>query len=314
MAPIKIAVVGCGAMGSIYAGLLAEGGNDVLVIDANPINVATINQRGLRIEGASGDRAIAIAACTSIPKVAVDLVIVAVKATQVAGLAPELRVLLSPDTIVLTIQNGVGSAEVLASFVPAQQLAIGIAGGFGAETRGPAHVFHGSMNMIRMGPFADLSMVAIERIATIWRQAGFTAEAVSNVLAMQWEKLICNAAYSAPCALTGMTVGEIMDDLEMGPVSRAAATEACAIACALDIGVKVSDPVKMVREFGASVRHAKPSLLQDHEKQRRSEIDVINGAVTRVAARLGVAVPVNSVLVALIKQRERSFPGPIAGR
>ncbi len=68
------------------------------------------------------------------------------------------------------------------------------------------------MNMIRMGPYVGSSMAQSEQIAALWRGAGFKAEAVSNVLAVQWEKLICNAAYSAPCALTGMTVGQVMDD------------------------------------------------------------------------------------------------------
>ncbi len=93
----------------------------------------------------------------------------------------------------------------------------------------------------------------------------------------------------------------------MGAISRTAATEAWTVARALNIGLEIDDPVKLVRAFGAGVRNAKPSSLQDHENRRRSEIDVINGAVTRAAAALNVAAPVNAVLVSLVRQRERAF-------
>jgi 2-dehydropantoate 2-reductase len=121
---------------------------------------------------------------------------------------------------------------------------------------------------------------------------------------MQWEKLICNAAFSAPCALTGMTVGEVMDDACMGPISRAAATEAWTVAKGLGIGIQVVDPVAHARAFGASMPAAKPSALQDVEAGRVSEIDVINGAVTVYGRRIDVSTPVNDTLVGLVKARE----------
>jgi 2-dehydropantoate 2-reductase len=295
-------------MGSIYAALLAHAGHDVRVIDAWPAHIDAINRSGLRVEGASGDRTVRVAASTQIPQAPVDLVVVAVKAAHVPGVAPDLRRLMSGDTVVLTIQNGVGSADIVAGHVHPDRLCIGIAGGFGALMRGPGHAYHNGMNAIRVGPHAGLPAAAVERLVGILREAGFNAESVANVEAMQWEKLICNVAYSAPCALTGMTVGEVLDDPDMGPISRTAATEAWTVARRLGIAINVDDPVRFVRDFGAAIPAAKPSLLQDHEHQRSSEIDVINGAVTRAAAKLGLEVPVNTTLVALVKIRERSFP------
>jgi 2-dehydropantoate 2-reductase len=304
---MKIVIIGCGAMGSIYAGLLAKAGNDVAVVDRGAEHVAAINGLGLRVEGASGDYTAAIRAFTEVPEGVADLVIVAVKAAQVAAVAPGLSPLIGPETVILTIQNGVGSADVLARFVPVQQLAVGIAGGFGAIRRGPGHVYHNAMNIVRMGPFSTLPLASVEAVAGLWRHAGFKAEAVADVLSMQWEKLICNAAYSAPCALTGLTVGEVMDDPDMGPVSRAAAVEAWTVARALDIAVKTDDPVALIRHFAAGMPAARPSMLQDIENSRRSEIDVINGAVSRAAAKAGIAAPVNDTLVALVKVKERGF-------
>lgn len=304
---MKIAIIGCGAMGSIYAGLLAKAGNEVFVVDRGAAHVAAINQAGLRVEGASGDIIARLRAFTQVPAEPADLVVLAVKAAHVEAAAARLHPLIGDATVILTIQNGVGSADVLAGHVCAGQLAVGIAGGFGAVRRGPGHVYHNAMNIVRMGPYSTLPMAAVERIAGIWREAGFRAEAVANVLAMQWEKLICNAAYSAPCALTGLTVGEVMDDPDMGPVSRAAAVEAWHVARALGIDVKTEDPVALVRNFAAGMPAARPSMLQDIENRRRSEIDVINGGVSRAAARAGIAVPVNDTLVALVKVKEREF-------
>ena len=304
---MKIVIIGCGAMGSVYAGLLARAGNDVVVVDRGVTHVAAINRLGLRVEGASGDHIAAIRAFTQVPDGIADLVIVSVKAAQVADAAPKLGALIGPETVILTIQNGAGSADILAQYVPADRLAVGIAGGFGAIRRRPGHVYHNAMNLVRMGPFSTLSLASVEAVAELWRRAGFKAEAVADVLSMQWEKLICNVAYSAPCALTGLTVGEVMDDPEMGPLSRAAATEAWTVAHALGIAVKTDDPVSLVRDFAGAMPAARPSMLQDMENRRRSEIDVINGAVVRAARKAGIPAPVNDTLVALVKVKERAF-------
>jgi 2-dehydropantoate 2-reductase len=163
------------------------------------------------------------------------------------------------------------------------------------------------MRAMRFGAYASLPHATVESIARAWVDAGFDAAAVADIAAMQWEKLICNVAYSAPCALTGMTVGQVMDDPQMGPVSQAAATEAWTVARASGIAVAVTDPIAHVRAFGAQLPDAKPSALLDHEARRVSEIDVINGAVPRQGARIGVAAPVNATLTALITSIERQW-------
>jgi ketosteroid isomerase-like protein len=122
---------------------------------------------------------------------------------------------------------------------------------------------------------------------------------------MQWEKLVCNVAYSAPCALTGMTVGEVMDDPEIGPISRAAATEAFQVARARGVALDFTDPVAHVRAFAARMPDAKPSVLQDLEAGRESEVGVINGAVPREAAKVGIDAPVNATLTALVRSLEK---------
>lgn len=304
---MKIAVIGCGAMGSIYAARLATAGNDVLAIDRHEPSIERISRDGLRVTGPGYDRVVPLRASTTAPDAPMDLIVLAVKTADVTVGARQALPMLGPATPVLTIQNGLGSAETVADIVGAERVAVGIASGFGASRVSPGHVHHNAMRAMRFGAYSSLPDATVEAIARAWADAGFDAAAVTDIAVMQWEKLICNAAYSAPCALTGLTVGQVMDDPEMGAVSQAAATEAWTVARASGIAVAVTDPVAHVRAFGAQMPDAKPSALLDHEARRVSEVDVINGAVPRQGARVGVAAPVNATLTALIKAIERRW-------
>lgn len=304
---MKIAVVGCGAMGSIYAARLAAGGNQVLAVTRTAVQADAINREGLTVSGPDGDLVADIRAVDTVPAEPVDLVVVAVKASAVPVVATSIGGLVGNGTVVLALQNGLGSTDELATHVDPDQLAIGIASGFGASSLGPAHVQHKAMRAVRFGPHAGLDHQRVEAVAALWRAAGFDAEGVDDIAAMQWRKLICNVAYSAPCALSGMTVGQVLRHEHMGAVSRAAATEAWQVARARGIAIDVDDPVELVTDFGAQMPDARPSALQDVQAGRVSEITFINGAVPREAAKVGMDAPVNTTLTALVRTREASF-------
>jgi 2-dehydropantoate 2-reductase len=304
---MRIAVIGCGAMGSIYAAKLAAAGNDVVAIDSDQASINQIARHGLRVTGPGSDQVVPLRASTVAPAEMMDLVVLAVKAADVTPGARQALPMLGASTPVLTIQNGLGSAETVAGIVGDRRVAVGIASGFGAARIAPGHVHHNAMRAMRFGAYSSLPYATVESIARAWTDAGFDAAAVTDIAAMQWEKLMCNVAYSAPCALSGMTVGQVMDDPEMGPVSRAAATEAWTVARASAIAIAVTDPVAHVRDFAAHMPDAKPSALLDHEARRVSEIDVINGAVPRQGARVGVEAPVNATLTAVVKSVERRW-------
>jgi len=287
-------------MGSIYAALLASAGNDVFAVDASDAHVQAINARGLRVSGASGDRTVAIPAYTRAPKSPVDLVVIAVKAAHAQAAAIASRPMIGAHTAVLTIQNGLGSAEAVAQALGAERIIVGVAQGFGASLPEPGHAHHNDMKAIRMGPFAKFPQSAVQDIAACWRDAGFDAAGVEDIAVMQWEKLICNVAYSAPSALTGLTVGEVMDDAHVGPISRAAAEEAYTVARTLGVALTIEDPVRHVRDFAARMPEAKPSVLLDIEAGRASEVAVINGAIPIQAAKVGGTAPVNATLTGLV--------------
>lgn len=298
---MQIAVMGCGAMGSIYAALLASAGHEVICIDRNAAHIDAINNTGLRVSGASGDRTISLKGFVEPPTAKIDLLIIGLKAAHVPNVKAAVP-MLDNSSLVLTIQNGLGSADIVADLVGADKLVVGVAQGFGAALVEPGHSHHNDMKAIRFGDYASGKGMAT--IEPIFRAAGFDTELSDDIAVVQWEKLMCNAAYSGPCALTGMTVGEMMDDPIMAPISQAAATETFDVAKRKGINIAVSNPVQYVRDFAARMPDAKPSVLLDIEAGRFSEIDVINGAVPREAARLGTTAPVNATITALVRALE----------
>ena len=198
---VRVAVVGAGAMGSVYAALLASAGNDVVVVDAWDEHVAAIRAHGLRVEGASGDRVVELEARTDTAGVGpVELVVIATKATDVRDAAAAARPLLGDDTVVLPIQNGLGSADAVAEILGEDAVVIGVAEGFGASLVGPAHAHHHGMALVRLGERRGPVSPRVERIADLWRAAGFTVETYDDVDRLVWQKLVCNVSFSGTCA------------------------------------------------------------------------------------------------------------------
>lgn len=305
----RVAVVGCGAMGSVYAGLMASAGHEVFGVTVWADHAAAMARDGLRVEGASGDRVARLRASTTTAGIGpCDLVIIATKAFDVEAAARASVPLLGPETVVQTIQNGLGSAERVAPIVGEDRLAIGVVGGFGASMRGPGHVHHNGMEMVRFGAYAGLPRRSLRASAEIWESAGFQVALFDDVARMVWEKLVMNVAFSGTCCLTGLTIGAVMADSNAWKVARGCAEEAVAVARASGVRLEVGDPVEHVRALGGTIPHARPSMLLDHMHRRRAEVDAINGSIPRLGAGLGVPTPVNETVVALLKAREAGFP------
>ena len=302
----KIAIVGCGAMGSVYAALLVDAGHEVHAVTLWADHAEAMASRGLRCEGASGDRTVPIHASTTTDGIGpCDLVIIATKTFDVETAAHSCVPLLGAETIVQTIQNGLGSPEIAAPILGADRLAVGVVGGFGASIRAPGHVHHNGMEMIRFGAFAGLPKQLLQASAKIWESAGFKVALFDDIKQMVWEKLIMNVAFSGTSCATGLTVGEILGDAEAWSVARDCAEEAIAVAKAANVRLNVGDPIEHIRKLGGKIPDARSSMLLDHNAGRRCEVDAINGAIPRVGKPLGIATPVNETLVGIIRVRER---------
>ena len=308
---MKIAIIGVGAMGSVYAALLAEAGHDVWAVDPWQAHVKAINTNGLRVEGASGDRTITgITATIDVAKVGLcDLCIIATKASQVGAAASDATCITGPDTLVLTIQNGLGAGDRIAEHMATKNILLGVADGFGASMKAPGHAHHNAMKLIRIG---ELNGGLSDRLKTLEAQlmsAGLHAKAFADITQLIWEKFLCNVTFSAPCTAFDQTVGQLMADAGHWHIALGAMHEAYRIAQHRNIPLNFDDPEAYVTGFGAGMPDARPSMLLDHMAKRVSELDAINGMVPIMGRQDGFDTPYNDTLVAVLKSREATFSG-----
>ncbi len=311
---MKIAIYGTGAMGSVYAGLFREAGHEVWAVDPWAAHVAAIAEAGLQLDGASGNRRIdGLHAVTDFDRVGpADLIVIATKAAGVGPAARAIAPHLTPRTLVLTIQNGLGAADRIAAHMPTDRVLLGVADGFGASLKGPGHAHHNAMNLIRIGEIEGGPSDRAEALAELWRSAGFRAQAYDDIQQLIWEKFLCNVTFSAACTVFDMTVGELQAHPERWAIALGAMHEAYALAVARKINLTFDDPVAYVTAFGARMPGARPSMLLDHKAGRRSELDAINGQVPVLGRAMGIATPFNDTLVAVLRQREDAFDGGAA--
>jgi len=306
-------IVGTGAMGSVYAALMADHGHEVWAVDAWPEHVAAMRADGLTVEGASGHRTVRLNATTDAAEAgaggSADLVIIATKLDGVAAAARAVQPILGPETAVLSIQNGLGGPDIAAGILGPERVAIGVVGGFGASMKGPGHAHHNGMEFVRIGEYQGGLTDRTRRIAAIWESAGFRVLTFDDIHKMVWEKLICNCAYSGPCTITDLTVGQVLASDEASAISAGCAIEAWQVAKAKGIAVEIDDPVAYVRAFGEKIPDSRPSMAQDHAARKLGEIDAINGAIVREAdeGRFTLSVPTNAFVTQVVKARESVF-------
>jgi 2-dehydropantoate 2-reductase len=305
---MKIAIVGTGAMGSVYAALLAAAGHEVWAIDRWREHVDAMKARGLRLEGASGERTVKLNATTETREAGpCDLVILATKAMQVAEAAESVKALLKHDTPVLSIQNGLGGPDTAAGVLGRERVMVGVVGGFGASMRGPGHAHHNGWELVRLGEFGGPITERLKKVEDVWAGAGFRVKVFDDIDKLVWEKLLCNCAYSGPCGISGGTIRDVMEDPDLSRISAACAVEGFQVAKKKGVKLGFDDPVAYVRDFGSKIPNARPSVLLDLLAKRKSEIDVINGSIPRVAKELGMAAPVNETVTGMVRAKERQI-------
>ncbi|MFT5505121.1 MAG: 2-dehydropantoate 2-reductase [Gammaproteobacteria bacterium] len=307
---MKIAIVGVGAMGSIYAGLMAEAGHDVWAVDVWQAHIDAINSDGLRVAGASGDRVIkGIHATTNLEDCGMcDYYIIGTKADGVGAAAKAIAKIMGPESIVITIQNGLGAADRIKQHMSMECVLIGVADGFGASMKGPGHAYHNAMNLIRLGEIEGGISDRLNNAVTFWLEAGFKVQAYGDIDQLIWGKFICNATFSGPCAVFDCTLGELMNNPENWAIALGCTREIYALGQAKGIGFAFDDPIEYVTAFGNKMPDARPSMLLDHHAQKRSEIDAINGMAKVIGSEFGIATPYNESISAVVRNLERQFP------
>ena len=306
---MKIAVIGAGAMGSIYASFLAQSNNDVLAIDLLEDHIKAINTNGLRVSGFSGDKTVKnIKVSKDINDAkGYELFIIATKAAGVGPVASKLSKVVSKDSIILTIQNGLGAGERIASFMPTDNILLGVAQGFGASMIGPGHAHHNNMSMIRIGEMNGGITQRLENLVQLWCDAGFNAKSFEDIEQLIWEKFVCNVAWSGSCSVFKKTLGQVMENEDMFNIAKGCALEARKMGDLRKVNFTFDDTVDYITEFGKKLLNSKPSMLQDVEAKRLSEIDAINGMVVTLGKEHNIETPYNTAVSSIIKAQEAEY-------
>ena len=305
---MKIAIIGTGAMGSVYAGVLGEAGHEIWAIDSWADHIEQIKSNGLTLEGASGNRTITnLSATTDADDAAAcDLYVIATKADGVGAAAKAVARNMREDSLILTIQNGLGAGERIAKFIDTKNVLLGVAEGFGASMKGPGHAHHNAMRQIRIGEMNGGMSERLQTLVAVWKEAGFNANSFADIHQI-WEKYICNVFLSAPCAVFDCTIGELVSNPDWRKIALGCMREAYQAGKAKGINFSFEDADDYALKFASVMPDASPSLRLDHVARRKSEIDAINGMVPVVSAEVGLSAPYNETLAAVIRRREEVF-------
>ena len=299
---MKITVVGAGAMGGSYGGLLALAGHEVSLIDAWHAHVDAINRDGLRVSGARGDQRVRLAASTAAIGHQADLVIVFVDANNTGAAAATARDVLARDGCAITFQNGIGNVEQLQAALGKERV-LGGSSMCSAASMGPGHVRLTHLGKTTIGETDGAARPRTAELADALQDAGLQTEVAPDIMAVIWEKFALNCSINALTATTGLRTGEMARLPELDALQDRIVAEVMAVTQAKGIRLPTPDlPAKIKAQ--CRKKFNKPSMLQHVEAGRRTEIDALNGALLREARALGIAMPYNEALVALLKGRE----------
>jgi 2-dehydropantoate 2-reductase len=296
-------------MGSVYASHLGKAGHEVWAIDIWQEHLDAIAGSGLAVSGASGSFVVDSLRVGRTPADAgnCDVWVIATKAADVDAAAAAVAPLLRPDDVVMAFQNGLGAGERVARRIAEEHIVVGIAEGFGSSIPEPGRVHHEGKRLIRIGEMNGGPTERVQRMAQAWRDAGFNVEAFADIHRMIWEKFLCNVTLSAPCAVFDVTIGELMSNPETWGVALGCTAEAYRLGLAKGVQFLFEDPLQYVTDFAATIANSSQSMRLDQLARRRSEIDVINGAVVRLSRELGLEAPYHETLCAVLRRREALF-------
>jgi 2-dehydropantoate 2-reductase len=302
--PVRIAVIGCGAIGSLYAGHLARvQGVEVWAVDSWAEHVEAMASRGLRVTGLADFTAAVHATTSGTELPPCDFGVLATKALHTRAAVAAAQAALAGAAVV-SIQNGLGNEDVIAELVPwvirGSIVTAGVMAARGVvryEARGDSW----------FGPFEDrpAPIGAVRQLAGLLTEGGLRTHALQDARGPQWAKVIFNAATSPLAALTGLPVGRVCTDALLRPQVDQLITEAEAV-CERAGVVLTRSPREAVAEAIAQAYEHRPSMLQDVLAGRRTEIDVLNGGIAREGRRLGVPTPLHDCMVALVRGLETS--------
>lgn len=304
---MKIAIIGAGAMGSLYGGYLSKAGQEVYLVDVWQQHVNEINTKGLKIEEPEGEVSVYPKAAVSADTVGtVDLAIVFVKSIMTKQAMESNIALISPDTYVLSLQNGYGNIDEIEKFVKRDYIIAGTTA-HGATMLSPGRIKHAGKGGTHIGSLSKGDDKKVQEIAQILKAAGFDTDVAHNVMELVWDKLIINVGINALTAVLKLRNGQLLDHVESKVIMKAAVEEAVLVANSLGMNFDNEETLKKVMDVARKTEQNMSSMLQDVTNKRKTEIDTINGAIVREGSKANISTPTNMVLTNLVKTIENSY-------
>lgn len=302
---MKIAVVGAGAMGILFAGCLCRSGYSPWLLDKSQESVDAIKEGGLRLQGVSGSHHLPFQTITTRAEEigTVDLIIMFVKAYDTEEAMRGALSLMGDRTVVLTLQNGLNNLETIAGLVGRKRIIGGVTA-HGATRLGPGHIRHAGVGETVIGSLMGESVEQLVETQKVLDTSGISTRLTDDVEGILWSKLMINAAINPLTALTRLTNGEITQYAELMDVQLRVVEEACLVAKAKGVTIHYSNPFKTVRDVCKNTAANRSSMLQDILSGKKTEIDSINGAVVAEGSRHRVSTPYNDILTRLVQALE----------
>jgi len=306
---MRTAILGAGAMGSVIGSFLAEAGVEVVLVDISKPIVDAIHSNGLVIVNREGNERLVQIAATTDPNTVgiVDLLIVFVKCYHTETAMRSALPLLGPGSIVLSLQNGWGNAARISRIVGPERVLLGVSY-HSATVLGPGRVRHSGEGPTYLGELDGQASERAKKVANLLSATGLDVQASTEVLKEIWSKLALNAVTLPTSVLARLTADRLLDSAEMRITMRDLLQEVVAVAEAqkinLDFDKRWAAITNLLQRLAPGT---KGSMFQDVEHQRRTEIDVINGAIVEAGDQYAVSTPYNRAMVNLVKALESSF-------
>jgi 2-dehydropantoate 2-reductase len=308
---MNVVVVGAGAMGGLFSAIMDDAGADVSVFDVSEAVVEAINAGGVTLKRGETESKHAVRASTDPMKTTAngthpDLVVFVVKAHHTKAAALAIAPIVGDDTIVLTIQNGWGNADVLDAVLRGPRMVVGVTYN-SAKVEAPGVSVNTAQGATFVGGFGRGTSADARQIAKLFTQGGAPTEAPDEILEDIWKKLTLNAAALAPSALTNLNVGEMYASADVMSIVDKLAAETADVAQAQGLNIDADERISFIHDHFSRAGSGQPSMLQDARAKRKTEVEVINGAVAEAGERLGVPTPVNAAMVSLIHGLESGW-------
>lgn len=307
---MKIAIVGAGAMGSLFGGLLARSGLDVTLVDVNQAHIDAIRAGGLKLDVGQGARAVKVAATTEPASVGpVDLVVVFCKYLHTGQAIRGAQPMMTPDTYVWTLQNGIGNVDLIAEVVAEKRIVKGLTTATGI-IRAPGAVmtnFHGETETF-LWPLDGGAHPRLDDVAAAFTAAGLPTYRAPDIDYRIWRKLVINAGLTVLSAAVNVGIGPVGESPAGQELLTAIVGEVVAVAQAAGVPLELADALAYQEELRKKAFDHVGSTTIDLQNGRLTEIDAMCGAVVREGWRLGVDTPTNLALTRIVKLIEASRP------